>query len=137
MPASLNRRALVAGAAALPAISLPAIAAPSATDPIFAAIEDHRIKNAAFNAACEQDESRESDAAVTAAGEVEWMAARTMFLTVPTTLAGIAALVSHVVECESKGREMLNINMLDKGDNEAAAVLLQTLNAALSQVVRS
>jgi hypothetical protein len=135
----MNRRTILAGAASLPAVSLPAIAAPSVPDPIFVAIEDHRIKNAAFRAACEQYESREGEAAANAACNVEAGAARTMFLTVPTTLAGIAALVGYVVECESKGADLLSLimNKNIESDNEGAAALLQTLNAALSQVVRS
>jgi hypothetical protein len=133
---TMNRRALVAGAATLPAISLPAIAALPAADPIFAAIEDHRIKDAAFRVAY-QDESAENNATVAAAGKVEAAAARTMLLTVPTTLAGIAARVSHVADCESAGDDILSLVMDSEDGNGAAAALLQTLNAGLSQVVWS
>jgi hypothetical protein len=48
MSIDINRRAIVAGAAALPAVSLTAIAAPSAADPIFATIEAYRKADDAF-----------------------------------------------------------------------------------------
>ena len=41
MPARTTRRAILAGAAAVPALSLPALAV-GEPDPIFAAIERHR-----------------------------------------------------------------------------------------------
>jgi hypothetical protein len=62
-----------------------------------------------------------------------------MILTVPTTLAGVAALVSYVVECERAGWQILNLDMDGGGDREVpgAAALMQTLDAALSEIVRS
>jgi len=45
-----TRRAVLAGAAALPALSLPAIAIPAQVDPVFAAIENHRRLNAEYSA---------------------------------------------------------------------------------------
>jgi hypothetical protein len=56
---NLNRRALVAGAATLPAIAIPALA--TQADPIFAAIEKHKVIHAEYErAAAEFD--RVSDA---------------------------------------------------------------------------
>ncbi|HEV8466437.1 MAG TPA: hypothetical protein VGQ63_15725 [Pseudolabrys sp.] len=49
-----TRRAILAGAAAVPPLSLPAIA--DEDDPIFAAIESHRIAEAAFAASCSDEQ---------------------------------------------------------------------------------
>lgn len=43
-----SRRAVLAGAAALPALTMPALAQSSALDPIFDAIDRHRIADAEF-----------------------------------------------------------------------------------------
>src|SRR5664280_2909798 len=45
-----TRRAVLAGAVALPVLSLPAIAIPAQVDPVFAAIENHRRLNAEYSA---------------------------------------------------------------------------------------
>jgi hypothetical protein len=139
---NINRRALVAGAAittaALPVASIPAAAL---ADPIYAAIEAHKAKNAVFRAACAQVYDGppcrdEEEAGVHAALDAESAAARAMFLTVPTTLAGIAALVDYVVGQETAGTEMLNLIMdPDVLNEEGAAALLQTLNVALARLV--
>ena len=62
--ANLSRRAILAGAASVPAIALPAVAAMAASlpDPIFAAIETARAAEAVCNAVDENDDA--IDAAV-------------------------------------------------------------------------
>src|SRR5450759_4575557 len=50
MTMTTSRRAVLAGAAALPALSLPALAIPAQVDPVFAAIEEHRRLNAEYSA---------------------------------------------------------------------------------------
>jgi hypothetical protein len=50
----MNRRAVLAGTAALPALAIiPATVLGAAADPIFAAIEKHRQAEAAYIAACD------------------------------------------------------------------------------------
>jgi hypothetical protein len=132
MSTQLNRRALVAGAAALPAIAAPVTILAGEPDPIFAAIEDHRAKNAAFRAALHDGSDEEAQFA---ACDIEWDAAHDMFLTVPTTRAGIEALVAYVIVLESAGTEILNMDMSDCGDEWVGArALLQTLHAAFLQI---
>src|SRR5450759_1093799 len=54
MTMTTSRRAVLAGAAALPALSLPALAIPAQVDPVFAAIEYHRQIEATYVAACNE-----------------------------------------------------------------------------------
>jgi len=49
----MNRRAILAGAAILPAASIPVLAA-TESDPILAAIEEHRLAWAAIGPLCDQ-----------------------------------------------------------------------------------
>jgi hypothetical protein len=109
----MNRRAVLAGAATLPALTLPAIAAEP--DPIFAAIEKHQKLNAAHVAACdaivpfshasqgkltpaiatmEDHAGHLCDAAFDALAELAAMT--------PRTVAGCAALLRHVENCVTR-----------------------------------
>jgi hypothetical protein len=64
LPENLSRRAILAGAAAVPALALPAVAYSSAeSDPILAAIEAHRQGHAEYVMLCNSDET-DSDPAV-------------------------------------------------------------------------
>jgi hypothetical protein len=103
MSTQMNRRAVVAGAAVLPAIAAPIAVLAGEPDPIFAAIEAHRVKNGDFKAACRDGTDEQAEIACA----IEGAAARAMFLTVPTTLAGIAALVAYVIGLESCGSRRL------------------------------
>jgi hypothetical protein len=103
-----SRRAVLAGLAAAPALAAPAFAL-GGPDPIFAAIERHKALYAAFCRAltgmgeCEKrsgfadspelDEwhRRESEAC-----DAEMAAHDEMLATVPTTLAGLLALLRYV-----------------------------------------
>jgi hypothetical protein len=67
MTATSTRRAVLAGAAAIPALSLPAIAAP---DPIFAAIESHRQAESAYASAGDEiDEGASGNWAMSASSD--------------------------------------------------------------------
>jgi hypothetical protein len=104
-PTNLSRRAILAGAASVPALALPAtvaIAAPTAAppaepDPIFVAIERARRAEAAIDAL---DESVSADATIAPADEC-WAACSALARTVPTTPAGLAALTSFLREAEA------------------------------------
>jgi hypothetical protein len=86
MTATSTRRAILAGAAALPALSLPAIASP---DPIFATIERHRKAQAAHTAAFDKEDlDRTGDHAHAVLAE--------LVATTPVTIVGCAALLRHV-----------------------------------------
>jgi hypothetical protein len=112
---TMNRRALVAGAAAaLPAIAvLPTAAAAALThepDPIFAAIEQWRQAWAAFGVAVSKVDDLLQDAPGFTAAEAECEeaddaandAGYQLVLTPPTTLAGAAALLRFIAELERR-----------------------------------
>jgi hypothetical protein len=96
-----TRRAVLGGAAALPAMSLPAVAAP---DPVFAAIEKFNALNAKLRGIVEPenaDGNIEPDtpeykawrAAHDAASDKCWDAKNAVLATVPTTAAGALAFL--------------------------------------------
>jgi hypothetical protein len=102
MTKQTTRRAVLAGAAALPVLSLPAIAIPAQVDPVFAAIERHRQADAAHARSClgeprshepefaewERVEEFSCHAAHEALGD--------LLGTTPTTIAGCAAALRYV-----------------------------------------
>jgi hypothetical protein len=98
-----SRRAILAGAAAIPALSLPAIACEP--DPIFAAIETHRSAELAYLTACDHPVIRES----LHHPELEALEEHVhelchesndcyadLLATTPTTVAGCSALLRHI-----------------------------------------
>jgi hypothetical protein len=89
-----TRRAILAGAAALPALSLPAIAG---TDPIFAAIENHRRADGACGAAepCEDEMMNELC-------DVAAKAYAALLALTPTTVAGATAVLLYVTKHENR-----------------------------------
>jgi hypothetical protein len=87
-----TRRTIIAGLAALPAVSAPVAA--SLDDPIFAAIERHR---AALSALENIDEQAEPDAFAEAQEEMG-AAYDAMLATVPQTVPGCRALVDHLID---------------------------------------
>jgi hypothetical protein len=115
MTSKTSRRAVLAGAATLPALAIIPATAFAAADPIFAAIEKHRKLNDAHIAACNatvaasegiegltptikklEDQSGVAcDVAFDALGE--------LLATTPTTIAGCAALLRHVENLTGKG----------------------------------
>ena len=89
-PNAATRRHILAGLGTLATVA-PVAAAPAlaGTDPIFAAIEAHKVAWAAYgeaiSAACEVEE----------AGEASWAAWHAMLATRPATLAGLLAFVNY------------------------------------------
>ena len=115
-----SRRAVLAGAAAIPALSLPAVAAVATPDPVFAAIERH--KAAALLAMQKSmvqsdtpDFGPEHDPEVHArvqeeqgsATDASYEAAYDLTLIEPTTPAGIVALIDYV-EAFNEGKFRIN-----------------------------
>jgi hypothetical protein len=137
MTATTTRRAILAGVAAVPALSLPAIAA--VPDPIFAALDRCRAAWAADRAAMDATEVLEellpdnvrtwrwrvgtptmpTDPAgddprwiaaesASALADIEHCAATTALVsTRPTTLPGLAALINYVSDREAAGYDFL------------------------------
>lgn len=107
----LNRRSLVASAAALPALAIPAASLPahidaiSIPDPTFAAIDTHRTALLSAMRAdkiiCEtpdNERTKEGDLACDHADAAEDDATLKLSEIVPTTFAGIFALMEYVYE---------------------------------------
>jgi hypothetical protein len=86
-----TRRAILAGAVAIPALGIPALA--TELDPVFPAIERAREANAAVQAlgSCDDDE-------INAVCDMWRDAHRAAFRTVPTTAAGAVALIGYAIE---------------------------------------
>jgi hypothetical protein len=63
MSTTIDRRAILAGAASLPAISIPAVAAGAEPDPIYAAIAECRAAILAWSKASRADSKMETDLA--------------------------------------------------------------------------
>jgi hypothetical protein len=139
---TMNRRALVAGAAILPAIAILAAAqCVLAPDPVFAAIEAHKMAHAAWLAAMEAADTVNEDPD-DAFGLNAAASERAMLKTVPTTLAGVAALVSWVHECERDGVEIHSLCMRENSSEEHVfsmdyGAFLRTIDTALASLVRS
>jgi hypothetical protein len=107
MSNSMNRRAILAGAATLPAVSIPALGAEP--DPAFAAIEAYKTADAAFLARARYEGDLGRDKLGLAADdwrtpEMEalvdsgWVLRHALAETVPTTMAGLAAVLKYVAE---------------------------------------
>jgi hypothetical protein len=138
---SLNRRAILAGAIAVPALSLPVIAAEP--DPVFAAIEKARTTWERAGRVQAQNYNCNSDICV----EVHeaWNAAHEdVFKTVPTTAAGASALIAFAFECARRSAtswegEMGDYNVADEngemveGGNNVAD-LLTSLGTHLTSI---
>ncbi|HEX3339447.1 MAG TPA: hypothetical protein VHT68_09765 [Pseudolabrys sp.] len=86
-----TRRAILAGAVAIPALEIPALA--TGLDPVISAIERAREANAAVQALslCDDDE-------INAVCDMWRDAHRAAFRTVPTTAAGAVALIGYAIE---------------------------------------
>ena len=118
-----TRRAILAGAAALPALALPAMAA-TELDPIFAAIEEHKVafrdSQVASRIRCyviDVEWSPDYDPvkckaaleASSAADDADADAANALTTIQPTTIAGLLALMHHV-EAFNAGAFALDID---------------------------
>jgi hypothetical protein len=123
----ISRRALVRAATALSAVTtLPAGAAAirDEPDPIFAAIEDRRATISAHNVALKDSAAEQRNGE--GLPQVKWRervarnadakAIRTLFSTVPTTLAGVLALVRYVAECDAAGDDIWMVYMTDEDE---------------------
>ena len=108
----LSRRSLVTSAAALPALAVPAaaIAAVPGPDPTFAAIAAHRdaylsrMRAAVPTMELEPGDERETelDAALDAAYEVQHQAEWELSEVVPTSMAGVIAMLRYLEDWQEQ-----------------------------------
>jgi hypothetical protein len=142
MTMTTSRRAVLAGAAALPALSLPALAIPAQVDPVFAAIEEHRrlkiISHAAFFAVPKGGDEGLTDEIAKAedyAGDRDVEAsdqlAEILAMT-PTTAAGCIAMLNYLgAHMENSENGCAPFHGWTKKLSEPAETLLSRIAAAL------
>jgi hypothetical protein len=118
-----TRRAILAGAAAIPALSLPGLA--TERDPIFAAIECHRQAEAAIGGVSDDDD--ELDACCDRA----WAALMTLVSMTPTTAAGCAAMLRYIEAHEAENGRGLIEDATDGVLRNPAASLLSRIATTL------
>lgn len=126
---TLTRRALVASTAAVPAaaaLGLPAIAAEP--DPIFALIEEYRrlydeygrVIDAQAAFAVGTPDWKNADDRVSQTSTAYTATIRKLCQTAPTTLAGLAAVLSFIIDAEDQGDDLLNTFAEDKNKDSDA-----------------
>lgn len=140
---SLSRRAVMAGAASLPALAIiPATAVAAAgVDPIFAAIERHRQIEAAYVAACNEhvEQAREparEDRVVKLCHRSSNALGELVAMT-PTTVAGCAAVLRYLETHEKSYDEAVLLHNHSDNVSVPARDLLSRIAAALDAAVQS
>jgi hypothetical protein len=157
MTSTTSRRTIMIAAASVPAMAvLPAAAATpafeQAADPIFAAIEAHQKASsehdaamtaislyhesqeqagASFQDVIEHPEFKKLERGGDRAGDAAHAAACEMVATVPTTAAGIKALV-RVVQTDTSG--FLGLYFLPDPDKDCEEAFYETLQTALERL---
>ena len=102
-PENLSRRAILAGAASVPALALPAtvaLAATAAIDPIYAAIAAHRTANFEFHddENLVDEDHPQYDKEMQGLSDAAEAAAVNLCDVQPTTIAGAIALLNYYAE---------------------------------------
>jgi hypothetical protein len=100
MTTKTTRRAILAGAAALPAFTVPALAI-GQTDPIFAAIERHKRLEAIYVAYCNDEKVPDNDDHIVTSCYNSGSAYADLVAMTPTTAAGCAAMLRHLESHEA------------------------------------
>jgi hypothetical protein len=143
MTSKTSRRAILAGAAALPALAIiPATAVVAGgVDPIFAAIERHRQIEAAYVAACNEptDQAKEQareDRANKLCGRSSDALGELVAMT-PTTLAGCAAVLRYLETHEKSYDEAVLLDNHSDNVSVPARDLLSRIAATLEEAVQS
>jgi hypothetical protein len=145
MTSKTSRRAVLAGAAMLPALAvIPATAGDAGgVDPIFAAIEKHRQIEAAYVAACNEPIGDEATEQTTEARVNEHChgssdALGELVAMTPTTLAGCAAMLRYLEAHEKSYDEPVLLDNHSDNVSVPAQDLLSRIAATLeSLAVRS
>jgi hypothetical protein len=133
---NMNRRAILAGAATLPAISITALG--SEPDPAFAAIEAYKTAFDAFIARCRyEDDHVKLEPAPDDVRTPEMVALvnssiatrQALAATVPTTMAGLVAVLKCVIE-ESVDQ------FLFEDEEEEVLIFLSSIKRAVIRLAR-
>ena len=131
-----TRRAILAGAAALPALAVISAMAGNAggIDPIFEAIDHHRAIRAAFWESNDMPED-----VLNLRGEEHHKALAVLLSTRPTTIAGCIAILRHLDHHLAKYEEKHANLFGNRSDpvNSAAAAFLATIAEVLDAAVQS
>jgi hypothetical protein len=131
---TLNRRIALTAVAGLPAMALPAAAlaacARAAPDPIYAAIEARRQALARWDTVSEWDGEE-----YMAVGRMMHQMDIALCATVPTTLAGVRALLAIIIEFKERGADITQtLNRTDETNcGDCGDVLLETLHTAIGR----
>ena len=104
MTTQSTRRCVLAGIAAVPAVSLPVLAPPTESDPIFALIEAHRAAHAEYDRAYREGITDEREADMTRLRYAAYDLAARLVSTLPTTVAGVGALLAYYAERTGENR---------------------------------
>jgi hypothetical protein len=141
MTSKTSRRAILAGAAALPALAMPSLAMPAGVDPIFAAIEKHRQIEAAYVAACnehvEQAREQAREDRVTKLCHRSSLALGELVAMTPTTVAGCAAVLRYLEAHEKSYDEAVLLDNHSDNVSVPARDLLSRIAATLDAAVQS
>jgi hypothetical protein len=129
--------ATVAGAALL---ATPAITSPASADPIFDAIENHKVARAAFSAAVHQHDYHEDEHTgreVDLTSDAETDAACTLVSIKATTAAGLVALLRYAIEADTDGIGWPRDLVSDDGTKARSwhYFLIETVTTALTDLV--
>jgi hypothetical protein len=139
MTTTTSRRAILAGAASLPALNIPAQAAQP--DPIFAAIERHRAARAVWWESPDGETNEESENRLDRAGGAAEQTLADVLSTKPTTIAGCVALLRHVHDhlttYEEGGEAYILSNAADDTGAAAQKFLLMIATALADAGVQS
>jgi hypothetical protein len=132
-----SRRAILASAAALPALAIPIALATAEPDPIFALIEEHKSANAAYAAALArvpQDGSpfEAFEALSDAAGDVAHDVMEAILTTAPTTVAGAVTLLRYLQAARAHDPDGQDYLRHVCGDGEGHQALVASLIACLA-----
>jgi hypothetical protein len=145
MTTTTTRRAILAGAATLPALATSALAAIGSqsspiADPIFAAIEAHRLAYAERSRCLkiadvipQEDAPPGAKAAADAAGDAEYEAMIDLLNIRPATTAGLAALLQYAVDHGAE--EWMDVYIEDGSSQSFMGCLVQ--HAAETLAVQS
>lgn len=120
---TLTRRGLMAGTAALPALSG---SAPVSNDPAFAAIARHREAYVAHAALFNDWNGRNQDPPAElarSAGDAEAQALDVLLKTTPTTLAGAVAVCRYIALCQPPDAPTPGAIFWDGDENKAIAFI--------------
>ncbi len=134
---NVSRRAALAGLAVMAPIATAATVASTpaapAADPVFEAIERHRVADAAWTAAINVVGNKDED--IDAAGHVARQALIAMVRTVPTAPTGVLTKVEYFLSLGLKAADGSYRSRVDDEEVDLPEELLRSLQPALRRLV--